>query len=113
MKKIILFMAISVFCAGIAYAAYTSGTNGAVTLGATSGNTLDIRLSNNVQIDFLVSTDNLGYVAGTFHGSGTRTFATSSGDSKIYYREQTAVAIPTTAPSGTGTADFSSPWVAL
>jgi uncharacterized protein YxeA len=112
MKKTILILlafalAVSV---GIAYAATANYSTGTVTL----GNTLKMTFttSNNVYVDYKAGTNGVSYTAGSYHQTGSRTFATSSGDTKIYYKDGTGADIPA-APAGAGsTADFGG-WTAL
>jgi len=109
MKKTILILiafalAVSI---GIAYAGYTTGSN---TWGSTV--TVTFTPSNNVYIDYSNGANGISYTAGSYHKTGSRTFATSSGDTKIYYKGGTNNAIPA-APAGAGsTADWTG-WTAL
>ncbi|ORJ59126.1 hypothetical protein [Geothermobacter hydrogeniphilus] len=120
MKKVLILLAIlSLASASTGFAAYTSGTNGSVTLANSipSGSAdpaLTVQLSNNVQLNYLADTTaGLGYILSTYHASGNRTYGSSSGDASIYWADGTqATGLPTTVPTGTGTADFSS-WKAL
>jgi len=63
-------------------------------------------------VQYVTDAAGQGYVLGAYHGSGTQTYGTSSGDTKIYKQDVTGVAVPTTAPTGSNTADFSS-WAAM
>lgn len=112
MKKITLMtMLLFVVTTGSALASYGEGdTGGSKTIGSTS--TAVVKLSKGVSIDYVSATGGLGYVVGTYHSSGTKTFASSSGDSKIWSKDGTAQSIPSTAPTGTASADFSG-WTGL
>jgi hypothetical protein len=112
MKKIALIAAVMlVMPSSFAFAEYQSpDDNGVVTLGTTDQ--LDVRLSSKVQADYNGETNGLAYTISTYHESGTRTFGSSSGDSKIYFMEGTAEACPDAPTSTTDSADFSS-WSAL
>lgn len=117
MKKIALLAALLfVFSSGAAFA-WTSGTYdagdtaGTVTVG-TSGKSADVKVSKGVSLAYKSQATGLGYSVATYHSSGTKTFASSSGDSKIWSQNTTAVA-PPDAPSGTASANFTSSWTAL
>lgn len=118
MKKIAL-MTIFLFAvsAGSALAAYTQAdASGSLILGTTHSCTTvggTVKLSKSVLMDYVKDTNGLGYVVGAYHGSGTRSFSSSSSDSKIFYQDGTGVAIPSTAPIGTATISYASPWTAL
>ena len=64
-------------------------------------------ISANVLIGYNSSADNSGYVLGTYHKKGTRTYGSSSGDPALYYSTATAATLPA-APAGTASADFDS-----
>jgi hypothetical protein len=113
MKQIVLILVLSlvVFSAN-AFAEYAAADSaGNLAIGSTITGTL--KVSKGVSVDYAGdSTAGLGYVIGAYHSSGTRTFASSSGDAKIWYQDGTAVAIPTDVPVETESADFSA-WTAL
>lgn len=112
MKKIALLAALLLMVTnGSALAAYAAGDDaGSLELGTTAQVT--VKLSKGVELDYIEETDGLGYIVGAYHTSGTKTFASSSGDSKIWSMDGTAEALPTTAPAGTESADFSD-WTPL
>ena len=112
MKKSILF-SIAILCvASTSFATYVAVEDGALIGSATNGQTT-VKGSKGVKIEYVSeSTGGQGYVLGAFHNSGTQTFATSSGDTKIYKQDATGVAVPTTAPIGSATVDFSA-WKAM
>ena len=107
-KKIILAVAflLAVGVSSGVYAAVTDYTANLSSIG------LPGKLSTNVVLAYGHSTDQSGYVAGTYHLKGTKSFASSSGDSAIFASEVTAFALPD-APTGTATAGFASGWTAL
>lgn len=110
MKKVAFIVSALVFLmAGAAFADYEAGPK---TLGSTE--TLVVQLSNSVQMDYIAdtTTNGLGYIVGASHTSGTRSYGSSSGDSSIFWIDGVKKALPTTVPTGTGSADFSS-WDAL
>ena len=89
MKKIFAFVALSLLLATSSFAVDT--IDASTTIG-----TLDFSPSNNVSIK-VASNDNTGtpsntYTAVSFHGSGSRMFATDESESKIYWLD---------APAGT------------
>jgi len=118
MKKIILMLVLVTFAfAGSALAATqtVSGDNTYVTCGATT--TLDIQLSPKVKASYTglnrVGTADF-YVIGTYHTAGTKTYATASTLTKIYYQEATAsknlATIFAAIPSSVADAQSASKW---
>lgn len=112
MKKIaFVTLILFVVSTGSALAAFEEAdTAGTLTIGSTAAT--DVKLSKGVALEYVSETDGLGYVVGTSHSSGTKTFASSSGDSKIWSKDGIEQSIPSTAPAGTESADFSG-WTAL
>lgn len=103
MKKIILITIISILIlgVGIVLAEFKTGQQ---PWGTTV--TLTFTPSNNVYIDYKAGTNGVSYTAGSYHQTGNRTFATSSGDTKIYYQDGTGINIPDAPASGSASADF-------
>ena len=89
MKKIILILASVLMFASSAFAVNIGGTT----------SSMAVTLSNGVSINYTGAAT--GYIFSTYHSSGTFTFGTSSGDTKIYKAAGTNV---TTAAAPTGTA---------
>ena len=116
MKKALILAIFSVvLVSSQAMAEFVKGdASGAVEIGSTQK--LTLKLSKDVAVEYLGSTtsgeEGLGYVIGASHSSGTRTFASSSGDAKIWYKDGINTAIPTTVPIETESANFSG-WTAL
>lgn len=111
MKKIAFIAALMlVMTSSFTFGYDSPDENGVVTLGTV--NPLDVRLSSKVQVEYNGEGTGLAYTISTYHESGTRTFGSSSGDSKIYYMEGTAETCPDAPTSTTDSADFSS-WSAL
>ncbi|PLX91345.1 MAG: hypothetical protein C0621_11115 [Desulfuromonas sp.] len=110
MKKILILTIAAALFATPALAATTFNVDdgSGVTLG--SSETMNVKLSKNVKMGYAAATAGLGYVIGAFHTSGTRTFASSSGDAKIFFTNTTGADLPA-APTGTASAGFS--WDAL
>lgn len=115
MKKIAI-LAIVMFALSSASAfAWTSGTyaaadaGGTLTVGSTS--TATVKLSKSVSLAYTSQTTGLGYSVGASHSSGTKSFASSSGDSKIWTKDGLTQSVPA-APVGTSSAAFSG-WTAL
>jgi len=111
MKKMIIF-SVSIIClASTVFALYVPVEDGAL-LGTVKK--ITVRGSKGVMVEYRgdVTTFGLGYVMGTFHPSGTQTYATSLGDTKTFMHSGTAVATPANVPNGFVTADFSS-WTPL
>jgi uncharacterized protein YxeA len=111
MKKTILFLLAITCVASTAFAAYQSIENGA-SIGSTS--TTTIKGSKGVQAIYNAdtTTSGQGYTIGVYHSSGTQTYATSSGDTKIYKQDVTGATPTTTVPTGSNTADFSG-WTSM
>ncbi|TYO99943.1 hypothetical protein EDC39_101103 [Geothermobacter ehrlichii] len=111
MKKIALLAALMmVFSTGFAMAA--TWKSGDFALTDTNDDDLTIKLSNNVSLNYDAATNGLGYSVATYHSSGTRTFASSSGDAQIFWYDGTQQD-PPSAPTGTASAAFDSNWNAL
>lgn len=117
MKKIATIASIVAVCTASIAFAVTAPTNtaGVGTFGTTymraneagdlayaatnvgAGVNYNAKLSANVYMSLQSATDGSSYVAATFHGSGNKYYATSSGDSRIFMKEITEAA--TAAPS--------------
>ena len=112
MKKIAILTALFVaISCGSAFATYVAGT--------VTKTGFEVQLSNKVSMDYNPQASGLGYTVASYHLSGTKTFGSSSGDSKIFWidgvgSDATGTGAPTTpdAPSGTASAAFGS-WTAL
>lgn len=108
MKKTIGILVIIVFAGTAAFAAYgiTDASNGQY-VGAAPNHT-KVTSSKNVFVEYIAETavGGQGYVLGTYHSGGTMTFATSAGDTKTYRQDGTGRAVPSLAPVGTDTVDF-------
>ena len=110
MKKLTITILAVLFMLALSTAAFAYGPPGeATTLGGTS--TTSFTPSNNVAIGYTAGAVGISYSSGAYHTSGNRTFGTSSGDTKIYYQSNTAVAVPAAPPAVGSTADFSG-WTA-
>lgn len=114
MKKTIIALFVCLLAASAAYATYAKVENG-LDIGITLKTT--IKGSKGVLVDFIGDTTTTdkgqGYVLGAYHGSGTQTYATSSGDTKIYKQDATGVGVDgITVPTGSATANFSG-WTAM
>lgn len=112
MKKLFVMLAVLAFTASAAVAAYELADGTGKTLGS-NPHSLTVKGSKGVYVEYLADTANgQGYIIGTYHQSGTKTYASSSGDTKIFYKDNTANAVPTTVPTGSDSADFTG-WTAL
>lgn len=88
---------------------YTAAaSDGSLTIGATGAAV--VKLSKNVKLSYKKQTTGLGYSVATYHTSGTKSYASSSGDSKIWAKDGEVV--QPAAPSGTASADFTG-WTPL
>lgn len=108
MKKIaILTFFLLVLSAGSAFSATIAWSEGPVTLG--TGDTVDVQLSSSVSMYYGTDAAGLGYLIGTSHSSGTRSYGSSSGNAKIFWidgKQTTMTGL--TVPTGTGSVDYSS-----
>jgi hypothetical protein len=105
MKKIaILTVLLFMVTVGSSFAAFPLGDAGTLVVGTTVK--CDLKLSNNVGLAYTAQATGLGYVVATSHSSGTRTYGSSSGDSKIYYIDELDAVSGLTAPTGTASAGF-------
>ena len=115
MKKIIAaFASVAVIAsASSAFAGFSTGdANGSLVVGSTVKATL--KLSANVSVEYKANTTtapNLGYSLATSHSSGSKTYASSSGDTRIFFKDVTASSAPA-APAAGASADFSG-WTAM
>lgn len=94
-----------------ASSAFAAATTVAYATGDVAVGSATVKTSKNVYINYKSSSDNTGYAAATYHNKGTKTYGSSSGDSKVYEKANTAEAVPD-APTGTASANFSG-WTAL
>lgn len=104
MRKAVLIAMVLAFVSGPAFAAYDCDGN--VTLGSGTGTTMDVQVSKNVCLDYDAGTGGATFSAATYNTKGTRTYASSSGDSKIYYTNGTNAGLPS-APAVGSTMDIS------
>ncbi|MGD9950022.1 MAG: hypothetical protein AB7U29_16325 [Desulfobulbus sp.] len=114
MKKILFITAFCFFAftAGSTFAAVTNSSGDSFVLGASGRTQLTIQLSSTVHMGYDGGTAGTTYSIAAYHDKGTRTFASTSNDAKIYYQEATGVTCPT-APTGTGTGTFGTGWESL
>jgi len=125
MKKIIgLFAAVLLLSAGFAFAAGGVGTFGTTysdpdesgnlaftATGVGTGVVFNVKASANVHVS-LQGNDGTGYVVASYHSSGSKAYATGSGDSRIYMKDKgTATTFPT-PPTIAATVDWTG-WTAV
>lgn len=111
MKKFMILIAALLMTASAAFADYEAADGAGKTLGSTK--TLVVKGSKGVSVNYAGDTTaGQGYVLGAYHASGTKTYGSSSGDTKIFFKDGTAVSMPGTVPTGSNSADFSA-WTAL
>ena len=91
-----------------------------LTLGATAGYQLVVKTSKNVAMRIDISTvadvtkdPAVNYVMGAYHGTGSRTFATSNQDQKLYYQDTTGVVPPDVPTSTTTLPSWGTSWLPL
>ena len=92
MKKIFIstFLCLSIATASSAFAA--TNTSAVYDIGGTAPTTkLTIQLSNTVVMEYTPDTTNKGlvYTVSTYHNQGTRSYASTSADSKIFWHDGT------------------------
>ncbi len=123
MKKVIILILAVLGTASIALATghdtsgYQAGDQGGVDLGGaspTSGTapTMKLQSSKSVKLSYKGSDDGTGYIIAGSHTSGSKSYATSSGDTKIYSADGSLITPPTTVPTGTASATWDSNWTA-
>ena len=75
-----------------------------------------LKPSTNVTVKYSPGADKvdttgvISYSVGSSHGAGTKTFASSSGDTKIYVNDTTLADPPPAPATAGGTAQFSNGW---
>ena len=114
MKRIVtllLALALTV-AASTAFATSKGYSDTAVSSATLTIGTLVFKLSKNVLMAYESETNFTGYSIGAYHNKGTKTFASSSGDSKIFEAAKTGMDIPD-APVGTASANFATGWTSL
>lgn len=102
MKKIIAVVALVAMSAGVGHAinAVTwtkQNASGAIDLGSgtpTTNPTLSLKPSANVFMAYNADAAGVGFSVGSYHGQGSRAFATSSVDTNIYYKDFTGGTAP-------------------
>ena len=98
-------LAANSFAASSAFTWLTT-TGGAATPTITSPNpTFSFKPSANVTFGLSVEATGVSYSLGTFHTSGTRTYATTSTDTNIYYFDNAAASLANSASTATKPAD--------
>ena len=115
MKKILILALVLVTIPAVsAFAATKVGseaTDGVYTVDAQTSapvtQKFTVQMSKNVQMFYTAPSGGTSYALTTYHTSGTRTYGSSSGDSRIYYAEGTNETCPD-APTGTASAAWTS-----
>jgi len=108
-SKILAFAGILVLAAGTAFAGTTTFNDTTTTVGTPAAS---VKVSKNVQIKYTPEDTGLTYSMTSFHTSGTKSYGTSSGDTKIFMKDSTSIESPPAAPAAGASADFSS-WTAM
>jgi hypothetical protein len=121
MKKftyiVCMIMVLSLMVMGTAFAAATGWKLDSIQCG-TGTNSVVLSLSKNVYLNYDAhqGANGLGdmYTAGAFHNSGSRTHASSSMDSKLYFKDGvgTSGTIPASVDPSTASPDWSA-WQAM
>jgi hypothetical protein len=117
-KVLAIASILSLGAVGSAFAALGGTTSFTDTGTVTTGTpTMGLKPSKNVTVQYTssataVATGCATYSVSASHSSGTKSFASSSGDTKVFMKDGTALA-PPTAPGVGSSADFSSSWTAM
>lgn len=96
--------------AGTVWASQSGDASNGLTIG-TSTNTYTVKGSKGVTVTYDGAAQ--GYVLGSYHTSGTQTFGSSSGDTKIFKSDGTNATLPSTIPTGSESATWGSGWAAM
>lgn len=123
MKIIVMLVMAVLVSASIAFAVSTTDGYKACENGFTLGGgtppsgqgtapTMSLKSSKGVKLNYLGSSDGTGYIIAGSHTSGTKSYGSSSGDTRIYIADGSEAGIPTTAPVGTASADWGATWSA-
>jgi hypothetical protein len=104
MKKLtiilVVMLSMALMLTGVAFAQSITTTSG--TVGSTSTTTFTV--SNNVTITYTAGTNGITYSAGANHNKGSKTYASTSSNSSIYYIGNTSTPSFTAPTSGTDSA---------
>ena len=116
MKKNIFTLAL--VASVISYAGIAMAANGTAVTFDDSTKTVGtpvatVNVSKGVSVKYVPEQAGLTYSMSSFHSSGTKTYATSSGDTKIFMQDSTSLVNPPDAPAANKSADFGSGWTAL
>ncbi len=122
MKKtlLLILVVLIVGISGSAFAATVGYAQDSLALGQTTGYTTTIKLSKNVAMQVQITdpanraTDPaINYTMGAYHTTGSRTFATSNQDQKLYYQDGTGKAIPAPGVDTVTPPTWGSTWLPL
>lgn len=71
-----------------------------------------VKVSKGVSVKYTPEVAGLTYAMSSFHSSGTKSYGTSSGDTRIFMKDSTSLTDPPSAPAANTSADFSG-WTTL
>ena len=114
-KTLTIASILSLAAVGSAFADVTFDDSATVTMGAP---TMAVKPSKNVKVVYKPSTATTGngsvaYAISAAHSSGSKTFASSSGDTKIFMMDGTTNVGPASPEAAGATADFGAGWTPL
>lgn len=120
MKKIlaVFVVCLPLFFVSSSFAAYTAAGADIITMGtgaatSTTNPSLTSQLSSNVRMDYsTTASSGLYYTIAAYHDKGSRTFSSTSNDSKIFYAITTGATV-LTLPTSTASSAESTTWTTL
>lgn len=112
-KILAMVLVLSMAAVGSAYAANGTIVNFNDTTTTVGTPSATVKVSKNVTVRYIPEAAGLTYSMSSFHTSGTKTYATTSGDTKIFMQDSTSIVAPPDAPASGASGAFTSGWTSL
>lgn len=111
MKKMVLLIA-AVLTLGVSANSFAAWLTTTTDLGCSTLNLTNLKPSANVVLGYKPGGSGVAYTVGTYHSSGSFSYATSSGDTNVFRMPFTSGATPTEPPTAPTTAGAGADWTA-